>query len=151
MRFDRRRPRDLGLIHVKLQTWFPFRIQVYVNGHEWLARRLDHHDVKFIKVDNAFLHLGDVKRAQELAALGRPLAPPMLEASGTSHAHLPRSSPAGSVSVPGRRASISWTRAAVTSLGPLVGAGRRACSRLYSVGQRSGTRRTGAHAGAGDS
>ena len=59
--------RDLGLIHVKLQTWFPFRIQVYVNGHEWLARQLDHHDVKFIKVDNAFLHLGDVKRAQELA------------------------------------------------------------------------------------
>ena len=24
--------RDLGLIHVKLQTWFPFRIQVYVNA-----------------------------------------------------------------------------------------------------------------------
>jgi hypothetical protein len=59
--------RDLGLIHVKLQTWFPFRIQVYVNGHQWLARQLDHHNVKYIKVDNAFLHLGDVVRAQELA------------------------------------------------------------------------------------
>jgi hypothetical protein len=59
--------RDLGLIHVKLQTWFPFRIQVYVNGHEWLARQLDHHNVKYIKVDNAFLHLGDVVRAQGLA------------------------------------------------------------------------------------
>ena len=30
--------RDFGLIHVKLQTWFPLQIQVYVNGHEWLAR-----------------------------------------------------------------------------------------------------------------
>jgi hypothetical protein len=29
--------RQLGLIHVKLQTWFPFPLQVYVNGHEWLA------------------------------------------------------------------------------------------------------------------
>ncbi len=37
--------RQLGLIHVKLQTWFPFPIQVYVNGHEWLAGRLDHHGV----------------------------------------------------------------------------------------------------------
>ena len=25
---------QLGLIHVKLQTWFPFPLQVYVNGHE---------------------------------------------------------------------------------------------------------------------
>jgi len=31
--------RQLGLIHVKLQTWFPFPLQVYVNGHEWLAHR----------------------------------------------------------------------------------------------------------------
>jgi ribosome-binding ATPase len=33
--------RQLGLIHVKVQTWFPFPIQVYVNGHECLARRLN--------------------------------------------------------------------------------------------------------------
>ena len=31
--------RRLGPIHVKLQTWFPFPIQVHFNGHEWLARR----------------------------------------------------------------------------------------------------------------
>ena len=30
--------REFGLMHVKLQTWFPFTVQVYVNGHEWLAR-----------------------------------------------------------------------------------------------------------------
>jgi hypothetical protein len=33
--------RHFGLLHVRLQTWFPFTIQVYVNGHEWLARQLD--------------------------------------------------------------------------------------------------------------
>ena len=32
--------RGFGLIHVKLQTWFPMQMQVYVNGHEWLARKL---------------------------------------------------------------------------------------------------------------
>jgi hypothetical protein len=59
--------RQLGLIHVKVQTWFPFPIQVYVNGHEWLARRLDRHGLKYRKADNAFLHVDDPVRAQRLA------------------------------------------------------------------------------------
>jgi hypothetical protein len=59
--------RDLGLIHVKLQSWFPFQIQLYVNGHEWLARQLDRHDIKYTKLDNAFVRLSDVERSQELA------------------------------------------------------------------------------------
>src|SRR4029453_9309588 len=59
--------RQLGLIHVKVQTWFPFPIQVYVNGHEWLARRLDRHSVRYGKRDNVFLHVSDLERAQKLA------------------------------------------------------------------------------------
>jgi hypothetical protein len=35
--------RESGLIHVRLQTWFPLQLQVYVNGHEWLARKLALH------------------------------------------------------------------------------------------------------------
>jgi hypothetical protein len=58
---------DLGLIHVKLQSWFPFQIQVYVNGHEWLARQLDRHDINHSKLDSAFVRLSDVERSQELA------------------------------------------------------------------------------------
>lgn len=26
--------KNFGFMHVKLQTWFPFMIQVYINGHE---------------------------------------------------------------------------------------------------------------------
>jgi len=59
--------RDLGLIHVKLQTWFPFRIQVYVNGHAWLARQLDRHGIAYTKLDNAFLRLGDVEQSQNVS------------------------------------------------------------------------------------
>jgi hypothetical protein len=29
-----------GLVHVRLQTWLPFTIHVYMNGHEWLALSL---------------------------------------------------------------------------------------------------------------
>jgi hypothetical protein len=59
--------RELGLIHVKLQTWFPFQMQVYLNGHEWLARTLDRRGVKYLKVDNAFAGLSDVARAQQIS------------------------------------------------------------------------------------
>src|SRR5262245_28235937 len=45
--------RDFGLIHVRLQTWFPLQLQVYVNGHEWLARKLTRHGIRYSKQDNA--------------------------------------------------------------------------------------------------
>jgi hypothetical protein len=57
----------LGLIHVKLETWFPLTMQVYVNGHEWLARKLDAVGVSYRQVDNAFVQLGDAAVAQKCA------------------------------------------------------------------------------------
>ena len=29
-----------GLMHMRLQTWFPFNLSCWVNGREWLARQL---------------------------------------------------------------------------------------------------------------
>jgi hypothetical protein len=60
--------REFGLLHVKVQTWFPFTVQVYVNGHEWLARKLSRQGVAFRKVDNAFVWLADAARAQQAVA-----------------------------------------------------------------------------------
>jgi hypothetical protein len=40
---------------------------VYVNGHEWLARQMDHQGVEYAKLDNAFLRLSDAEKAQKLA------------------------------------------------------------------------------------
>jgi hypothetical protein len=59
--------RDCGLMHVRVQTWFPFEIQVYVNGHDVLAKRLDRHGIAFTKVDNAFTSIADPARAQRFA------------------------------------------------------------------------------------
>lgn len=59
--------REFGLMHVKIQTWFPFTMQVYVNGHEWLARKLSQQGIAFKKLDNAFLWLADAQRAGECA------------------------------------------------------------------------------------
>src|SRR5262249_39441726 len=58
---------QFGLRHVRVQTWFPFTTQVYVNGHDWLARQLHAAGSGFVQHDNAFTQLEDPDRAQALA------------------------------------------------------------------------------------
>ena len=57
----------LGLIHVRVPTWLPLRLQVYFNGHGWLANQLQAAGISFQPADNALSQCGDWKRAQELA------------------------------------------------------------------------------------
>ena len=59
--------REFGFMHVRIPTWFPFTIQIYLNGHEWLARKMDHHNIKYRKLENAFLWIEDPKRAQRFS------------------------------------------------------------------------------------
>lgn len=56
-----------GWMHVRIESWFPFTIQVCLNGHEALACKLRRHKIPFQKRDNAFLHVPDFKRAQRFA------------------------------------------------------------------------------------
>jgi hypothetical protein len=58
---------EFGLLHIRLPTWFPFTLQVYVNGHEWLARQMTKHQIGFVPFDNAFLTIDDLEKAQQLA------------------------------------------------------------------------------------
>ncbi len=59
--------KDLGLMHVRLQTWAPFTCQVYVNGHDYVARQLKEKGIAFEQVDNAFVELADPSAAQRAA------------------------------------------------------------------------------------
>lgn len=58
---------NFGLMYLRLQTYFPYTMQVYVNGHSWLARQMTHWGLGFVQRDNAFLELDHPPRAQELA------------------------------------------------------------------------------------
>jgi hypothetical protein len=58
---------QFGRLYVRVQTWFPFTMQVYVNGHEWLARQLLAHQKGFCQMDNAFTQLDDPDHAQQRA------------------------------------------------------------------------------------
>lgn len=59
--------KEFGFMHVRLQSWFPFEIQVYLNGHEWLARQLDQRGIAYQRYDhNKLTQIADLKTAQEL-------------------------------------------------------------------------------------
>jgi hypothetical protein len=55
---------ELGFIHIRLQSWFPFEIQVYVNGRECLGRYLDQHGIAYERYDNSFTRIDDLAAAQ---------------------------------------------------------------------------------------
>jgi len=57
---------EFGLMHVRLQSWFPFSLQVWVNGREWLARQLDRENIAYVRYHNTFLSIEDLPRAQAL-------------------------------------------------------------------------------------
>ncbi len=58
---------EFGFMHVKLQSWFPFMIQVYINAREYLAKKLDKEGIEYRQYDNSFAYISDVERAQEIA------------------------------------------------------------------------------------
>ena len=58
---------SFGLCYVRVPTWAPFRLQVYFNGHHWLAQQLKKAGIPFAMADNAFLSIADPTRAQTLA------------------------------------------------------------------------------------
>ncbi len=59
--------REFGFMHIRLQTWFPFTVQIYLNGHEWLARKMEQHGLEHVQVENAFVRIDDCARAQRFA------------------------------------------------------------------------------------
>jgi hypothetical protein len=57
---------QLGFLHLRLQSWFPFLIQICLNGREWLARQMDQSKLCYRREDNCFPWIADVCGAQAL-------------------------------------------------------------------------------------
>jgi hypothetical protein len=58
---------ELGLMHLRLQTWFPFTVWSCVNGREWLCRQLAAENIGYQQRENCLVDVADLGRAQELA------------------------------------------------------------------------------------
>lgn len=59
--------KHFGFMHVKLQTWFPFLIQVYINGREMMKHVFDENGITYRMYDNSFYEISDIAKAQGLA------------------------------------------------------------------------------------
>lgn len=57
---------DFGLMHVRVQSWFPFTVEVCLNGREWLAHQMDRAGIGYEQADNCFIKLQDPAAAQAL-------------------------------------------------------------------------------------
>jgi hypothetical protein len=77
-----------GFLSARIQTWFPFQVQIYLNGREWLAHQMKREALNYIRHENCFTWIADYPRAQalmddqlktdwskELGAIGQQLNP----------------------------------------------------------------------------
>jgi hypothetical protein len=53
-------------MYARIQTWFPFNIQVGLNGREWLARQMDQERLRYRQQGNCFVWIEDYAQAQKL-------------------------------------------------------------------------------------
>ena len=58
---------EFGWMFLKIQTWFPYNAQVYLNGREYMSQLLSKNNVPYEMYNNSFSYLGDFSKAQELA------------------------------------------------------------------------------------
>ena len=71
---------EFGWMHVRLQSWAPYSIQVSVNGREWLARQLDRCGIAYSKSDNKITWVADIEAARQLCdSLTRTAWPAFLD------------------------------------------------------------------------
>lgn len=74
--------RRFGFMSARVQSWFPFSIQVCMNGREWLARRMDEQGLSYTRYDNSFPGIEDFPKAQKLFdALHKTDWPKVLDAA----------------------------------------------------------------------
>ncbi len=55
-----------GFLNARIQTWFPFSIQICLNGREWLAHQMDTVGLAYVRHDNCFPWIEDWPTAQQL-------------------------------------------------------------------------------------
>jgi len=55
-----------GLMYTRIQTWFPFTIQIGMNGREYLARQMDKQGMSYIRSENCFPDIENIAKAQRL-------------------------------------------------------------------------------------
>lgn len=56
-----------GLMHGRIQSWYPYNVQFYLNGKEWLKNQMIQKGLSYKKSDNCFTWISDMAAANRLA------------------------------------------------------------------------------------
>jgi hypothetical protein len=57
---------QFGRMYGRVQTWFPFAVQIGINGREWLAQQLQKGGLRYRRYDNKVTWVEDLTRAQDI-------------------------------------------------------------------------------------
>ena len=57
---------EVGWMYARIQTWFPFNVQIGLNGREWLARQMAQEGLSYHQQGNCLVGIEDYPRAQAL-------------------------------------------------------------------------------------
>lgn len=57
---------QFGWMNARIQTWFPFSIQICLNGREWLGQQLGRKRREYVKHDHCIVWTEDWNKAQQL-------------------------------------------------------------------------------------
>ena len=70
--------KKFGWMFLKIQTWFPYNVQIYLNGREYFSRLREVAGVPYSMYNNSFSYLEDFPKAQQLAdqVLNKKLSDP---------------------------------------------------------------------------
>ena len=58
---------DFGWMYLKIQTWFPFNVQIYINGREYICAQLDKEGINYERYNNSLVNIDNIERAQEIS------------------------------------------------------------------------------------
>lgn len=58
---------EFGWMFIKIQTWFPYNVQVYINGREYLSRLFSKNNLGYQMYFNSFCQIDDFDKAQKIA------------------------------------------------------------------------------------
>ncbi len=58
---------EFGWMFIKIQTWFPYNVQLYINGREYLSKLFDKNGINYQMYHNSFSFIDDFDKAQKIA------------------------------------------------------------------------------------
>jgi len=59
--------KEFGLMHIRLQSWFPLTVQIHINGRRWLEKKFKSSQIKYEMYENSFSFVEDIEKAQALS------------------------------------------------------------------------------------